>query len=180
MAPRHASLKPMNNLASTQGIVAIAACVIAIVALALAAALFLRLRKLQRAQAVVLGSESRDLVQHAATLDQTLDELRSLQQRSADDLNRRIEYNERLADTALSHFAVIRFDAYEQLGGRQSSAVALLDRQGSGVVVSSINQREHGRVYAKEIHNWQSELELLPEEQQAMEAAAEGSSADSE
>jgi ATP-dependent Clp protease adapter protein ClpS len=57
------------------------------------------------------------------------------------------------------------------MSGRQSSSFALLDAHRSGIVVSSILHREQARVYVKRVHNGQSELDLSPEELEAIEAA---------
>jgi ATP-dependent Clp protease adapter protein ClpS len=65
----------------------------------------------------------------------------------------------------------VRYDAYNEMSGQQSSSVALLDSHRSGVVVSSIAHRDQARVYVKQVHNGQSELELSPEEQEAIETA---------
>jgi hypothetical protein len=58
-----------------------------------------------------------------------------------------------------------------EMTGRQSSSVALLDSNGNGVVMSSILHREQARLYAKQIVGGRSELELSPEEQQALQTA---------
>jgi hypothetical protein len=57
------------------------------------------------------------------------------------------------------------------MSGQQSSSYALLDSHRSGVVVSSILHREQARVYVKRVHNGESELDLSPEEQEAIDAA---------
>ncbi len=54
-------------------------------------------------------------------------------------------------DGCVNHCAVIRYDAYGEMSGRQSSSLALLDSHRSGVVVSSILHRESERVYVKQV-----------------------------
>lgn len=78
-----------------------------------------------------------------------------------------------LAD-ALRHVAVVRYDAFGDMGGRLSFTVALLDDAGDGVVVSSIHGRSEARTYAKGIKGGQSEQSLSAEEQQAIELALRG------
>ena len=63
------------------------------------------------------------------------------------------------------------------MSGQQSSTMALLDANSSGVVVSSILHRDHARVYVKQVHEGESELELSPEEREAIEAAMAGTPA---
>ena len=57
---------------------------------------------------------------------------------------------------------MVRYDAYGEMSGRQSSSMALLDARRSGVVMSSILHRDQARVYVKQIDEGESELELSP------------------
>ena len=67
--------------------------------------------------------------------------------------------------------SLVRYDAWGEMSGQQSSTIALLDAHRTGVVVSSILHRDQARVYVKQLREGESELELSPEEQQAIEAA---------
>ena len=80
----------------------------------------------------------------------------------------------------ISHRALIRYDAYNELSGRQSVSIALLDDERSGIVLSCIHHRDQARVYAKQMHGGQAELELSPEEAEAVRLAlsATGSAVD--
>jgi hypothetical protein len=77
---------------------------------------------------------------------------------------------------ALRHVAVVRYDAFGDMGGRLSFTVALLDDAADGVVLSSIHGRSESRSYAKGVKAGASEQSLSPEEQQAIELAMRGSS----
>jgi hypothetical protein len=77
---------------------------------------------------------------------------------------------------ALRHVAVVRYDAFGDMGGRMSFTVALLDDAADGVVLSSIHGRSESRSYAKGVKAGASEQSLSPEEQQAIELAMRGSS----
>ena len=57
------------------------------------------------------------------------------------------------------------------MSGRQSLSIALLDAHGSGVVVSSIHHRDQARVYAKQVIEGRGELDLAPEEEEAVRVA---------
>ena len=72
---------------------------------------------------------------------------------------------------ALRHVAVVRYDAFGDMGGRLSFSAALLDDQGDGLVLSSINGRSETRTYAKSLVGGESEHTLSPEEQDAIAAA---------
>jgi hypothetical protein len=73
-----------------------------------------------------------------------------------------------LKDT-LQHLAVVRYDAFGETGGKLSWSMAILDNNGDGVVLTSINSRADARTYAKEIKSFTSESKLSPEEQEAID-----------
>jgi len=60
------------------------------------------------------------------------------------------------------------------MSGRQSTSIALLDSTRSGIVLSSIHHRDQARMYAKQVRDGQSELELSPEEAEAIRLALAG------
>lgn len=75
--------------------------------------------------------------------------------------------------TAVRSVVVRRFDPFENAGGQQSFATALLDESGNGVVISGIHARDSVRVYAKDVAGFVSERELSTDEQKAIEDAKE-------
>ena len=77
--------------------------------------------------------------------------------------------------SSLRHVAVVRYDAFGDMGGRLSFSAALLDDAGDGVVISSIHARGESRTYAKGLVAGRSDTTLTPEEQQALAAARTGS-----
>lgn len=66
--------------------------------------------------------------------------------------------------TAVRAISVRRFDPFQNAGGQQSFATALLDEKGNGVVLSGIHARDSVRVYAKDVHGFTSERELSADE----------------
>jgi hypothetical protein len=76
---------------------------------------------------------------------------------------------------ALRHVAVVRYDAFGDMGGRLSFSAAVVDDQGDGLVFSSIHARGESRTYAKGVVGGSSDATLTPEEQQALAAARTGS-----
>jgi hypothetical protein len=78
-----------------------------------------------------------------------------------------------LAD-ALRHVAVVRYDAFGDMGGRLSFTAALLDDAGDGLVLTSIHGRSEARTYAKGVKGGKSEQSLSPEEEQSIELALKG------
>jgi hypothetical protein len=72
---------------------------------------------------------------------------------------------------ALRNVALVRYDAFDDMAGRMSFSVAMLDDNGDGLTLSSIAGRSDTRVYAKGIQSSRSDHELSPEEDQAITAA---------
>lgn len=69
---------------------------------------------------------------------------------------------------SLRHVAVVRYDAFGDMGGHLSWSLALLDDGGNGVVLTSIHGRSDARGYAKNIAGWTCEQQLSPEEDEAI------------
>jgi hypothetical protein len=163
----------VHNLTSTAGIVALAAAGVAVVALLSCIALAIRLRRVRADQRAVLGPGSQDLVTHAATLQQHFEALNDYVQDVAAELNRRMESAEQWLEHAVAYSALVRYDAYGEMSGRQSTSIALLDSRRSGLVLSSIHHRDQARLYAKQVREGQPELELSPEETEVVRLALE-------
>lgn len=75
------------------------------------------------------------------------------------------------ASQALRHLAVVRYDAFGDMGGHLSWSMALLDDGGDGVLLTSIHGRSEARTYAKNITGWSCEQQLSPEEEEAVKFA---------
>ncbi|MFL5825993.1 MAG: DUF4446 family protein [Thermoleophilaceae bacterium] len=161
----------MDELTSTTGIVALAAAGIAVLTLLFAVVLALKLRRVRAAQQAVLGDGQRDLVDHATRLERGFVDLREWVEEAMHSLDARLGTAEERIDGCIAYSALIRYDAYGEMSGRQSSSIALLDSRRSGVVLSSILHREQARLYAKPVRNGESEFDLSPEELEAIETA---------
>ena len=72
---------------------------------------------------------------------------------------------------ALRHLAVVRYDAFGDMGGHLSWSLALLDDGGNGVVLTSIHGRSEARTYAKNVASWSCDQALSPEEEEAVKFA---------
>ena len=165
----------MHELTSTTGIVALAAGGVAVLALLFAVYLATRVRRLRRAQVAVLGENGqRDLVAHAERLETGFTDLREWVEETMERIGQRMDLTEDRVDGCVAHTALVRYDAYNELSGHQSSSIALLDSRRSGLVLSSIHHRDQARLYAKQVRDGQAELELSPEEAEAMRLALAG------
>ena len=147
--------------------VAIAACAAAVLALALVVFLWRRLSRIQVSQAVVLGSERRDLLDFAVSLQGRIDDL----YRAVDEVAAGLSRVDRRVDGSVTNTAVVRYDAYEGTGGQQSASLALLDATRTGTVVTAIQGRDYARVYVKDLDRGRSSVALSPEEQEAVDRA---------
>jgi hypothetical protein len=158
----------------TTEIVAIAAAVVAAVALLWSIGTTVTLRRLRAAQRAVLGGGEQDLVAHAAHLQSSFESLAQYVEDFGTRLDARMDHAETRLDGTVAHRGLVRYDAYGEMSGRQSTSIALLDANQSGVVLSTISHREHARLYAKQVHKGRSDLELSPEEQEAVRLAIGG------
>jgi len=146
-------------------LIALAGAAVALIALVFALVLSVKLRRMRRHYLVLQeGADGESLLEAAARKTGEVDQLRADVGTLDEDVKRlRVD----LAD-AIRHVAVVRYDAFNDMGGRMSFSAALLDDAGDGVVVSSINGRTETRTYAKGVKAGASDAELSPEEVQAI------------
>jgi hypothetical protein len=149
------------------GWIAVGALAVAVVALVVALAYWRSLRRLRRAQTVLLGSGREDLVDFAVTLQTRIDDLH----RAVDEVAAGLVRVDTRVDGALARTAIVRFDAYEDVGGQQSASLAFLDAARSGIVLTAIQGRDYARIYVKELDRGHAPVGLSPEEREAVERA---------
>jgi hypothetical protein len=124
----------------------------------------------------VLGDQGRDLVAHAAELQREFGALNVFVEDALERLHGRMDVAEGRLDRSIAYRALIRYDAYGEMSGQQSTTIALLYEHRSGVVLSSIHHRDQARLYTKQVENGQAEHELSPEEAEAIRVALDGAS----
>ena len=129
-----------------------------------------RISRVRRDVAAIDGSGKESVIGAVRRTAEQAGAMRS----ELDSLQAQIEATRREMTDALRHVAVVRYDAFGDMGGRLSFSVALLDEAGDGVVVTSIHGRSEARTYAKGITAGTSELSLSPEEKQTIELAMRG------
>ena len=164
----------MHDLTSTVGILALAAGAVAVVGLLTSLVLAFRLSRVRSEQRAVLGDRREDLVAHAASLRQQFEALHQYVEDVSGHLDQRMTTAEQRLDGAIAYTALVRYDAYGEMSGHQSMSIALLDSTRSGVVLSVIQHRDQARLYAKQVHAGRGELELSPEEDEAVKLALQG------
>ena len=164
----------VDELTSTTGAVALAAAALGLAALVCAIAALVQLRRVRADQRAVLGGREQDLVAHAASLQSEFEALHAYVGDVALRLDGRLGTAESRLDGAIAFRGLVRYDAYNEMSGRQSCSIALLDAQESGIVLSSIHHRDQARLYCKHVVEGRGELELSPEEQEAVRVALAG------
>jgi uncharacterized protein DUF4446 len=165
----------LKDLSDPTGVVALAAAATALVALVLAIVLAVKLRRLRAAQRVVLGGYGNtDLVVHASALHEAFEALHGQVDDVSARLDARMAAAEERLDGAIAYRSLVRYDAYGELSGHQSTTIALLDAGHNGVVISTIAHRDTARIYCKQIHAGRGEHELSPEEAEAVRIALAG------
>jgi Protein of unknown function (DUF4446) len=128
----------------------------------------LRIRRLRRGLSVLDGPGGQETVLEA--LDRGTAQTQALRAELSRAKSELDVARSELAD-ALRHVAVVRYDAFNDMGGRMSFTAALLDDDGDGLVITSINGRTEARAYAKGVKEGQSDQSLSPEETQAIALA---------
>ena len=119
-------------------------------------------------------SGSHDLVDPCQRLQSSFQEMRESVQQAVEQLDSQLAANEQRLDRTISKTAVVRYDAYNEMSGRQSTSMALLDEEGTGIVMSSILHRDQARLYVKGVRAGEPEYELSPEEDEAVRIALAG------
>lgn len=88
-------------------------------------------------------------------------------------LSNAVSTMEKAVQGSVQHVGLIRFNPFQETGGDQSFALALLDARGDGIVISSLHSRAVTRFYAKPIKAGNPQLSLSTEETQAVQQAME-------
>ena len=88
--------------------------------------------------------------------------------RELDVLSARSAVQEAVGRRSIQRVGLVRFNPFEDTGGNQSFAIALIDGAGSGVVISSLHSRTGTRVYAKAVTDGRAEGALSQEETEAL------------
>jgi uncharacterized protein DUF4446 len=158
---------------SADRLLALAALALALTGLGMALWIALWMRRVRRAQSALLsGGPVADLVEFAVGMQARQEHV----ERRAEELGERVAQAGDDVGAALQRVGLQRFDAYDGAEGLQSTALALLDARGNGVVVSAIQDAGSARVYVKRVRaGAAADVALGPEEQAAVAAARSAS-----
>lgn len=150
--------------------VAIGAAVVALIALLLAIGNRRRYDQMARRYAVLWGDGEADVTGVLAAQAKAL----GVERARITALESSVALVRGGLEQGLQHVAVVRYDAFGDMGGRMSFSAAIVDDRGDGMVLSSIHARSESRTYAKGIVGGKSDVTLSPEERHALDAARSG------
>jgi hypothetical protein len=142
------------------------------IALVWAIVLSIRLRRVRADQRVLLpDGTTGGLVDRQAALSRSFDRLGERMDDLRAEVARLTEHTDAGLRGALRFQGIVRYDAYQDMGGQQSWSMAILNANGEGAVITSLHARDHARVYLKEIVGGAPLQRLSPEEERALAAA---------
>ena len=79
--------------------------------------------------------------------------------------------------SSVQKIGIVKYDAFQQMGGNLSSVIALLDQDNNGFLLNTVQNIDGCYSYVKQVRNGHSDVELTDEEQDAMEMALASSKA---
>lgn len=121
-------------------------------------------RRLQRLTAGATGASlERVLMDHLARVEEVDTRQRRMEQR--------VSALEAQVPLCIQRVGLVRYDAFDDVGGQQSFSLAMLDAQQNGMILTSVYSRSDVRVYAKAIRQGQPSHPLSEEELQALRNA---------
>lgn len=154
---------------TTAGILIIVLIILVVCLLFLVMRLHLRTSRLERRYRLFMKDSDGQSIENAmAKKIRDIDRLHE-QQRNNSDAVRQLR---RQHDRTLTKYGIVKYDAFEDVGGRMSFALAMLDADNTGFVISSIHSRDNCYVYLKEVVRGESYIMLSDEEIDALRKAA--------
>lgn len=143
-----------------------------VVALVVALVLWVKLRRVRADQRVLLPDGAQvAIVERQAVLARAGDRVNDRLDDLRAEVTRLMEHTNTGLRGALRFQGVVRYDAYQDMGGQQSWSMAILTAERTGAIITSLHARDHARVYLKQVHAGVSEQRLSPEEERALAAA---------
>lgn len=162
------TLISVNLDAQTATIVGLIGVVVGVIGVVIGTIALSKLSRLHRSYSLLEVAEGRET--YIDVLSRTLEQFNVVQDEMLAQDYAIKQIKSGLRDS-LNHIAVVRYDALDNLSGRYSFSAAIVDDYGDGLIITTIHGRADTRSYLKEIMGGKSEIDLSPEEQDAISTA---------
>ena len=121
----------------------------------------------KRLKKFLRGKDARSLEKEIIGLQEDNKFLKNMTDSNKKDIR---DLNKRFAK-AFQKIGIVKYDAYQQMGGLLSFSLALLDEDNNGLILNSVHSTEGCYTYTKEVVNGECKLELSNEEKVALDQA---------
>lgn len=121
----------------------------------------------KRYQAFMLGSDAKSMEDEIAGLFQDINTLKG----ETKDNKKEIKHIYKRLETVFQKIGIVKYDAFQQMGGKLSFSLALLDENDNGFIMNSVHSTDGCYSYTKEIKNGECEISLGEEEKKALNMA---------
>lgn len=158
----------MNNLQDYSSVLLIALLIVVVILLICVFNLSLGLNRLNRKYALFMkGKDGQSLERLFKRKFDLIEKL----VRSTDDNSEEISKLWKIMDKSLHKYGIVKYDAFDDMGGKLSFVLAMLDKDNTGFLLNAIHSRENCFLYIKEIVNGESYIMLSEEEVEALRQA---------
>ena len=121
----------------------------------------------KRYEAFMCGNDAKSMEEEIVGLFQDIEFLKNETSKNG----KEIKHIYRRLETVFQKVGIVKYDAYQQMGGLLSFSLALLDEDNNGLILNSVHSTEGCYTYTKEIHHGECDIELSNEEKVALEQA---------
>ena len=163
-----AGVSPIGNTLNTEMILIIVLAIMTVILLALVIVLFVKMDKLnKKLRTFMSGKDGASLEDSLQILEEDVFSLKEHATRT----KREIKNIYKKQENNFQKLGLVKYDAFQQMGGQLSFSLALLDEHNDGFLINSVHSTEGCYSYTKPILNGECELALGKEEQQALDIA---------
>ena len=158
----------LNGLQHYSGVLVLCLLILVIALLVCMLNMYLGLSRLNRKYKIFMkGKDAQSLEKLFKRKFDMIEKLAS----SSEINSENIQKMEKLYNSSLHKYGIVKYDAFEDMGGKLSFVLALLDKDNTGFLLNAIHSRENCFLYIKEIVNGESYIMLSDEEVEALKRA---------
>lgn len=160
--------KFVSSLQSYSGILLLMLLIVVVILLVCVFNLSLGLNRLSRKYAIFMkGKDAQSLEKLFKRKFELIEKLTVNSEINAENIAKL----EKMQNMILDKYGIVKYDAFEDMGGKLSFVLAMLDNNNTGFLLNAIHSRENCFLYIKEIVNGESYVALSDEEIQALKKA---------